>query len=58
MKETLRKQRAVEVFILWESGGWGDAERLAPRGHAKPDWDAPWLEAGKGYPFAVPSFIK
>lgn len=48
------KQRAVQVFIPGESGGWGDAGRLARRGRTKPDGAAPWLEAGKGHPFRRP----
>ena len=37
MKEKVRKQRGVQVFIPRESGGWGDAGRLTRRGGAKPE---------------------
>jgi len=47
----------MQVFIFGESDKWGDARRLARRGRTKPDEIAPWLEAGKGCPFVVLSFI-
>ena len=57
MKGKLRKQRGVQVFIPRESGGWGDAGRLARRGDAKPDRAALGLEAGKGGHFTTTQFI-
>ena len=57
MKEKVGKQRGVQVFIPRESGGWGDAGRLARRGHAKPDGAALGLEAGKSGHFTGTYFI-
>lgn len=42
------EQRGGRVFIPRESGGWGNAGRLAQTGHANPDGAALGLEAGKG----------
>ncbi len=58
MKGKVRKQRGVQVFIPRESGGWGDAGRLARRGDAKPDGAALGLEAGKSAHFTRTQIIK
>ena len=44
-------------LYLGESGGWGDAGRLARRGDAKPDGAALGLEAGKGAHFTRTQII-
>ena len=45
------------VFIPRESGGWGDAGRLARIGRAKPHGATLGLEAGKGAPFTRTEII-
>ena len=57
MEEAVGKQRAGQVFIPRESGGWGDAGRLARRDQAKPEQAALDLEAGKGGHFTGTDII-
>jgi len=45
------------VFIPRESGGWGDAGRLARNGRAKPQRATVCLEAGRGAPFTRTEII-
>ncbi len=56
-KKKRKSNDGRRVFIPRESGGWGDAERLARSGRANPDGAALGLEAGKGAPFTGTEII-
>lgn len=56
-RKTSKEEGNQQVFIPRESGGWGDAGRLARRGQAKPERVALDLEAGRGAHFTRTIFI-